>query len=99
MLQRRPARVADAPCALTARMARAIPRHVSPSLACDGAGTFAAVALVPAIPGKDLLTCRVPDGDRDRVRPGMRVVVPIGRRHETGVVVDLADAPPDGVSD
>ncbi len=72
---------------------------MSPSLACDAGGAFAAVALVPAIPGKDLLTYRVPDADRDRVRPGMRVVVPIGRRRETGVVVDLAASPPDGVGD
>ena len=71
---------------------------VSHSLACDaGAHAFAAVALVPAIPGKDLLTYRVAEADRGRVRPGVRVLVPIGRRHETGVVVELADAAPAGV--
>jgi primosomal protein N' (replication factor Y) len=69
--------------------------RVSHSPACDaGAQSFAAVALVPAIPGKDLLTYRVEEADRSRIRPGVRVLVPIGRRHETGVVVEFADAPP-----
>jgi len=63
-------------------------------LACDvGARAFAAVALVPAIPGKDLLTYQVAAADRARVRPGVRVLVPIGGRHETGIVVELSDAP------
>src|SRR5947208_2722968 len=69
---------------------------VSQPLACDaGARAFAAVALVPAIPGKDLLTYRVSEADRHRVRCGVRVVVPIGRRRETGIVVELTDAAPD----
>ncbi|MBI3770916.1 MAG: primosomal protein N' [Deltaproteobacteria bacterium] len=71
---------------------------MSHSLACDaGAHGFAAVALVKAIPGKDLLTYRVAEADRGGVRPGVRVLVPIGRRHETGVVVELTGAPPPGV--
>ena len=69
---------------------------MSQPLACDaGARAFAAVALVPAIPGKDLLTYRVSEADRHRVRCGVRVVVPIGRRRETGIVVELTDAAPD----
>ncbi len=51
---------------------------------------YAAVALVPAVPGKDLLTYEVPQEHRARLRPGMRVVVPLGRRRETGIVVALA---------
>ncbi|HEY2387729.1 MAG TPA: primosomal protein N' [Candidatus Binatia bacterium] len=52
------------------------------------------MALVPAIPGKDLLTYHVADADRGRVRPGVRVLVPIGKRRETGIVVELSDTPP-----
>jgi hypothetical protein len=71
---------------------------VSHPLACDvGARAFAAVALVPAIPGKDLLTYQVAEADRVRIRPGVRVLVPIGRRQETGIVVELSAAPPPGV--
>ncbi len=69
---------------------------MSQPIACDaGERAFAAVALVPAIPGKDLLTYCVTESDRRRVRPGVRVVVPLGRRHETGIVVELTDAAPD----
>ncbi len=69
---------------------------MSQPLACDaGARAFAAVALVPAIPGKDLLTYCVTESDRRRVRPGVRVLVPLGRRHETGIVVEVTDAAPD----
>ncbi len=57
---------------------------------------YAGVALLPAVPGKDLLTYRVPDALRARLRPGVRVVVPLGRRRETGIVVALsATAPAD----
>src|SRR4051794_17322008 len=48
---------------------------------------YAAVALVPAVPGRDLLTYRVDEAQRGRIAPGMRVVVPLGRRRETGIVV------------
>jgi primosomal protein N' (replication factor Y) len=68
-------------------------------LACDaGAHAFAAVALVPAIPGKDLLTYRVAAADAGRVRPGVRVIVPLGRRHETAIVVRLDGEAPAGVA-
>ncbi len=72
---------------------------MSHPLACDlGARAFAAVALVPAIPGKDLLTYHVAEADLARVRPGVRVLVPLGRRRETGIVVELTDAPPTDVT-
>src|SRR5437667_452543 len=78
-------------------VARDKPR-VSQSATCDaGVHSFAAVAPLKAIPGKDLLTYRVAEADIGRVRPGVRVLVPIGRRHETGLVVELADAAPAGV--
>ncbi len=58
---------------------------------------YAEVALLRALPGRDALTYAVPAAARATLRPGMRVVAPLGRRHETGVVVALADAPPAGV--
>ncbi len=63
--------------------------------ACE-AERYAEVALVPAVPGKNLLTYRVPAPYRARICVGMRVLVPLGRRRETGVVVALhGGAPPD----
>ena len=59
---------------------------------------YAEVALLRALPGRDALTYAVPDAARAALRPGMRVVAPLGRRHETGVVVTLTDAPPSGVA-
>jgi len=59
-----------------------------------GFPAFVEVAVLPAIPGKDVLTYRVPDRHRETVRPGMRVLVPLGRRHETGLVVALTGTPP-----
>ena len=70
-------------------------------LACDAsahAPAYAEVALVPALPGKDLLTYRVEEAERARIRPGMRVMVPLGRRRETGLVVALASTPPPGLT-
>jgi primosomal protein N' (replication factor Y) len=84
----------------TVRATRDKPR-VSLPLACDAgahAPAFAEVALVPALPGKDLLVYRVPEPQRGRVRPGVRVLVPLGRRRETGLVVALAAAPPPEVA-
>jgi primosomal protein N' (replication factor Y) len=61
------------------------------------APVYAEVALVPALPGKDLLTYDVPEAQRARARPGVRVIVPLGRRRETGLIVALVDTPPAGV--
>jgi len=50
---------------------------------------FAEVA-VPA-PRTSPFTYRVPDGLRERIQEGMRVVVPLGGRQVTGVVVGLSE--------
>jgi primosomal protein N' (replication factor Y) len=74
---------------------------VSLPLACDAsahAPAYAEVALLPALPGKDLLTYRVEETERARIRPGVRVVVPLGGRRETGLVVALTSAAPPGLA-
>src|SRR5919198_2935365 len=55
-----------------------------------------AIAPLPPIPRHDLLTYRVPEPLRERVRPGVRVRVPLGRQTRTGVVAAFADALPPG---
>ncbi len=57
---------------------------------------YAEVALLRALPGRDALTYAVPDGARAALRPGMRVVAPLGGRHETGLVVALRESAPAG---
>ncbi len=54
---------------------------------------FADIA-VPTIP-KDTLTYGVPEGLIDSVQPGMRVVVPLGRRLLMGFVLRMHDEQPD----
>jgi primosomal protein N' (replication factor Y) len=58
------------------------------------AGAYAEIALLRALPGRDGLTYAIPPAMRGRVRPGMRVVAPLGTRHETGIVLALRDVPP-----
>ena len=57
----------------------------------NATAVYAAVAVMPAVPGHDLLTYRVPVEAQAAVRPGMRVLVPIGSRRATGIVVTLED--------
>jgi len=52
------------------------------------------IAPVPAVPLHDLLTYEVPAALGDRVVPGMRVRMPLGRQVRTGVVAGFADAAP-----
>ena len=59
---------------------------------------YAEVALLRALPGRDGLTYAVPPSLRARLRPGMRVVAPLGARRETGLVLALRDTPPEGVA-
>src|SRR5262245_25313091 len=54
------------------------------------------VAPLPPVPRCDCFTYSVPDGLRDRVVPGMRVRVPLGRQTRIGVVAGFADATPAG---
>jgi len=63
----------------------------------NATAVYAAVAVMPAVPGRDLLTYRVPAEARAAVRPGMRVLVPIGSRRATGIVVTLAETAPTDV--
>ncbi|TPW05323.1 MAG: primosomal protein N' (replication factor Y) (superfamily II helicase) [bacterium] len=54
--------------------------------------TFAEVA-VP-VPVRQTFTYRVPESLADRVRPGVQVTVPFGRRRAEGFVVSMSAAPP-----
>src|SRR5215471_2305493 len=54
------------------------------------------IAPLPPVPLHDLFTYRVPGALRDRVLPGMRVRVPLGRQTRIGVVAGFADAAPAG---
>jgi primosomal protein N' (replication factor Y) len=54
------------------------------------------IAPLPPVPRHDCFTYRVPDELRDRVVPGMRVRVPLGRQTRIGVVAGFAGAVPAG---
>ncbi len=57
---------------------------------------YATVTPIPGIARLDALTYRIPDGHRDSLETGMRVVVPVGRRQVTGIVTEVGtDAPMD----
>jgi primosomal protein N' len=52
---------------------------------------IARVAVIPPIPGHDLLAYSVPASLAARLREGMRVLVPLGSRQVTGIVLGLGD--------
>jgi primosomal protein N' (replication factor Y) len=52
--------------------------------------TIAAIAVIPPIAGHDLLSYAIPASLTGRLRPGMRVLVPLGVRQVTGIVVELS---------
>src|SRR5262249_18758838 len=54
------------------------------------------IAPLPPVPLHDLFTYRVPAPLRDRVLPGMRVRVPLGRQTRIGVVAGPAETAPAG---
>jgi primosomal protein N' (replication factor Y) (superfamily II helicase) len=54
------------------------------------------IAPLPAVPLRDLFTYRVPGALRDRVRPGMRVRIPLGRQTRMGVVAGFTESVPEG---
>ncbi len=54
------------------------------------------IAPLPPVPLHDLFTYSVPGALRDRVRPGMRVRVPLGRQTRLGVVAGFAERAPAG---
>src|SRR4029079_14497805 len=51
------------------------------------------IAPLPPVPSLDLLTYGVPEALRDRIGPGMRVLVPLGRQTRLGVVTGWAERP------
>jgi primosomal protein N' (replication factor Y) len=55
---------------------------------------YATAVPVPAIPGIDELTYRVPDAERARELVGYRVLVPLGRRRVTAIVTSTCETPP-----
>ena len=55
---------------------------------------FVTIAPIPAIPSIGELTYRVPDEFADQVSPGVRAVVPLGRRRVTGIVTNGDTAEP-----
>ena len=54
------------------------------------------IAPLPPVPRHDCFTYRVPETLRARIRPGMRVRVPLGRQTRTGVVAAFAQTEPAG---
>jgi len=58
---------------------------------------FVHVTPLPAVASLARLSYAVPDSLRGLVRTGMRVVVPLGPRRVTALVIGEADAAPDGV--
>ncbi len=54
------------------------------------------IAPLPAVPLRDLFTYRVPGSLRERVRPGMRVRIPLGRQIRLGVVAGFTESLPGG---
>ncbi len=57
------------------------------------------VEVALSVPGLKSLTYRVDDAFVERVMPGLRVLVPLGKRKVTGYVVDtLRESPPAGVA-
>ena len=58
------------------------------------AGGFVRVAVLPPIPGKEILCYGVPTSLAGSAVPGMRVLVPLGRRQVTGIVLGPDENPP-----
>jgi primosomal protein N' (replication factor Y) len=58
---------------------------------------YATITPLPRIPAVDALTYRVPSTLASEVRPGKRVLVPLGRRRVTGLVTALAACAPEGI--
>jgi primosomal protein N' (replication factor Y) (superfamily II helicase) len=72
------------------------PVRVGSKQRCVSSEGLVEIAPLPPVPLHDCFTYRVPDGLRDRVVPGMRVRVPLGRQTRIGVVARFADAAPAG---
>ncbi len=60
----------------------------------DSLPCAARVAIIPPIAGKELLAYAAPRSLAARLLPGMRVLVPLGRRQVTGIVIELGAGPP-----
>ncbi len=59
--------------------------------------SYVTVAPIPPIPSVGVLTYRVPEEAAAAVVPGVRAIVPLGRRRVTGLVIARADGPPENV--
>ncbi len=57
-------------------------------------GGFARVAVLPPIPGREILSYGIPESLDGRLLPGMRVLVPLGRRQVTGILLGPDERPP-----
>jgi len=55
---------------------------------------IAQIAVIPPIVGHELLTYRLPPTLVATIREGMRVLVPLGPRQVTGIVIELGGKPP-----
>ena len=58
------------------------------------AAALVQVAVIPPIAGHELLAYAIPAALAGRVREGMRVLVPLGPRQVTGIVIELGGEPP-----
>ncbi|HSD11870.1 MAG TPA: primosomal protein N', partial [Candidatus Binatia bacterium] len=65
----------------------------SRSLSGSHAG-IARIAVIPPIPGHELLAYSVPSSLASRLREGIRVLVPLGSRQVTGIVLGFGDDHP-----
>jgi primosomal protein N' (replication factor Y) (superfamily II helicase) len=63
------------------------------SSAAGATSAVVAIAVIPPIAGHDLLSYAVPASLVGRIHPGMRVLVPLGTRQVTGIVVEFSDRP------
>jgi primosomal protein N' (replication factor Y) len=52
------------------------------------------VAVIPPLPDRDVLSYAAPDPLASRIREGMRVLVPLGQREVTGIVLAVGSEPP-----
>ena len=64
----------------------------------DASMAYVLIAPVPPVPSLDLLTYSVPRHLEDRAVAGVRVLIPLGRRTVTGIIVEPAADAPAGVT-
>jgi primosomal protein N' (replication factor Y) (superfamily II helicase) len=65
-----------------------------PQLAPQASPQLVQVAVIPPITGHEMLAYAIPASLAGRLREGMRVLVPLGPRQVTGIVIELGGQPP-----